>query len=45
MSQFAQSIKRLYLAGRVSLDKVKALLADGKLTTAEYGYVVSSHEA
>lgn len=39
MSQFAQSIKRLYLAGRVSLDKVKALLAEGKITTAEYDWI------
>jgi len=39
MSQFAQSIKRLYLAGRVSLDKVKALLADGKITVAEYDWM------
>ena len=39
MSQFAQSIKRLYLTGRISLDKVKALVADGKLTTAEYDWI------
>ena len=43
MSQFAQSIRRLYQSGRISLDKVKALLSDDKLTTAEYDYVVSSH--
>jgi hypothetical protein len=42
MSQFAQSIRRLYQSGRISLDIVKALLADGKLTTAEYDYVVLS---
>lgn len=39
MSQFAQSIKRLYLAGRITLDKVKALVAEGKLTTAEYDWI------
>lgn len=39
MSQFAQSIKRLYLAGRITLDKVKALVADGKITTAEYDWI------
>lgn len=40
MSQFAQSIKRLYLAGRVSLDKVKALLSEGKITVAEYDWII-----
>lgn len=39
MSQFAQSIRRLYRSGRVSLDKVKSLLADGKITTAEYDWI------
>ena len=40
MSQFAQSIKRLYQSGRVTLNKVKELLAEGKLTTTEYDWVV-----
>lgn len=39
MSQFAQSIKRLYVAGRINLGKVKSLLANGKLTAAEYDWV------
>ena len=42
MSQFVQSIKRLYLAGRISLEKVKSLLADSKITTAEYDYIVGA---
>ena len=40
MSQFAQSIRRLYQSGRISLDKVKELVAEGKLTTAEYDWIV-----
>lgn len=40
MSQFAQSIKRLYQSGRINLDKVKALLADGKITVAEYDWMI-----
>lgn len=40
MSQFAQSIKRLYQSGRITLDKVKALVAEGKITPAEYDWIV-----
>lgn len=40
MSPFAQSIKRLYQSGRITLDKVKALVREGKLTTAEYDWIV-----
>lgn len=40
MSQFAQSIRRLYQSGRITLDKVKELVAEGKLTTAEYDWIV-----
>ena len=40
MSQFAQSIRRLYQSGRITLDKVKELVAEGKLTTAEYVWIV-----
>jgi hypothetical protein len=38
---FAQSIGRLYKAGRVTLEKVESLHSDGKLTDAEYEYVLS----
>jgi len=40
-SKFVESIRRLYRAGKISLDKVKELLADGKITTEEYDYIVS----
>lgn len=40
MSAFAQSLRRLYRAGRVSLKKVKEFLAEGKITTAEYDWII-----
>ena len=39
MSQFAQSIRRLRRSGRITLDKVKALVAEGKITTVEYDWI------
>ena len=32
-------MRRLYHAGKLSLDDVKARLAAGKITTAEYDYI------
>ncbi len=45
MRQFVQSLRRLYLAGRVSLDKIKSFVADGTITTAEYGYIIAEGAA
>jgi hypothetical protein len=33
-------MRRLYLSGKLSLDDIKTRLADGKITTAEYDYIV-----
>lgn len=41
MSQFVESMKRLYKAGKVSLDKIKELLASRKITPAEYDYITA----
>ena len=33
-------MRRLYLSGKLSLDKIKTRLASGKITSAEYDYIV-----
>lgn len=40
MRTFVESLKRLFSAGRVSLDKLKEYAASGKISTAEYDYIV-----
>jgi len=40
-STFVESLRRLYKSGRVSLEKIKAYLASGKITPEEYDYIVS----
>ena len=40
MSTFAESLKRLYVAGKITLAKVESLLAAGKLDQGEYDYIV-----
>lgn len=40
MRQFVESLRRLYKAGRVSLDKIKGYVASGKITPAEYDHIV-----
>lgn len=41
MRVFVESLRRLYKSGKVTLEKVKQYLADGKITTAEYDYITS----
>ena len=40
MRAHVESIRRLYKAGRITLDRVKEMLADGTITTEEYDYIV-----
>lgn len=40
MSAFAQSLKRLYKAGRITLDKIKEFLHEGKITLKEYDWII-----
>ena len=40
MRLLVESMRRLYRAGKLSLDEIKARLAVGKITTAEYDYIV-----
>lgn len=40
-SKFVESIRRLYKAGKITLDKVKELLANGKITSEEYDYITA----
>lgn len=41
MRVFVESLRRLYKSGKVTLEKVKQYLADGKITTAEYDYITA----
>ena len=39
MSTFVESLKRLYIAGRITVEKLDGLLTDGKITQEEYDYI------
>jgi hypothetical protein len=41
MSIFADSLRRLYRAGRVLIEKLNSLRTDGKLTEDEYTYITT----
>lgn len=41
MRILVESMRRLYLAGKLSLDIIKRHLADGKITPAEYDYITA----
>lgn len=38
---FVESLRRLYVQGRVTIEKLKEFVASGKITTAEYDYITS----
>ena len=40
MSTFVESLKRLYKQGRITLAKLEALKETGKITEAEFDYIV-----
>lgn len=42
MRLFVESMRRLYLTGRLSLDDIKTRLADGKITAVEYSYITGA---
>lgn len=44
MRILVESFKRLYGQGKLSLDQLKAYRASGKITTAEYDYIVGIGE-
>lgn len=41
MSRFAESLRRLYLNKKIPLKLIKNYYAQGKITEAEYNYIVS----
>lgn len=41
MSTLVESLKRLYLAGKVAIEKLSTMKADGKLSEDEYNYIIS----
>ena len=40
MRLLIESMRRLYKAGKLTLDEIKSRVADGKITAAEYDYIV-----
>ncbi len=42
MSQFIESLRRLYMAGNINIQKVDAFLADKKINQQEYDYIISA---
>lgn len=38
-STLVESLKRLYIAGKITKAKLDMLLASGKITQAEYAYI------
>jgi len=41
MSQFVESVKRLYRSGSIKKDRVVALFESGKITEAEKQYILA----
>lgn len=41
MSTFVESLRRLYVAGSVTLTKLNELLTAGKITQVEYDYITA----
>lgn len=43
MNQFVESLRRLYVAGRLDATKVAELYKNGKITKDEKGYILSTN--
>ena len=41
MNSFVESLKRLYIAGKISEEKLSELQASGKITEEEYAYITA----
>lgn len=41
MSTLVESLRRLYVGGKVTLEKIDTMLAEGKLTQEEYNYIIT----
>jgi hypothetical protein len=41
MSTLVESLKRLYLAGKVTIDKLNTMLSQNKITQEEYDYIIA----
>ena len=42
MNQFVESLRRLYMDGRVNAQKISTLLAENKINQQEYDYIISA---
>lgn len=42
MSQFIESLARLYKSDKVDINKLNALLSSKKITKQEYDYIISA---
>lgn len=40
---FAESVRRLYVNGKIEKDKIMELKKDGKLTIEEMNYILDAH--
>lgn len=40
ISEFAESVKRLYDARKIGINKVRDLLSFGRITDVEYNYII-----
>jgi len=40
-STLVESLRRLYKAGKVSIEKLQQMLAEGKITQAEFDYITA----
>ena len=45
MTQFIESLRRLYNDGKVSDETLKKFLASNKITQQEYAYIISANNA
>ena len=41
MSTLVESLKRLYLTGKVNVARLDTMFAEGKITQAEYSYITA----
>lgn len=41
MRTFVESLRRLYKSGRITVEKLQEFLDSGKITEAEYEYIIA----
>ena len=41
MRTFVESLRRLYKANRITIEKLQAFLSEGKISQEEYDYIIA----